>query len=664
MTIQWPTERESANRQFNDNSIDPKEELPRLLADCSSGLPVIFDNAVEWITQQGDDTSELERRMSAVSDELELSDFPESVNLLMAWACAKALEESPSLQTWQNVRKLQSSSWQLEHGLSDAMMIYAERENSAKEAYIKLAKEVFAALDDFQLTSQFDRHNKEREQFRASWDENCAKLDLIWQGLHWWNEMNYEEEFPLFRVLGNLDAAEFMDVISQSKDPYLVKSVLSAVGTWFKFSLWKTFAASAPTAFDENSHWTSSIVLPLLLITARNELLQASRSIPHFDASDIEVEKVKQEIANLTEAVIATLANRLDALPLFARWSTWLMRQLLMQEIKKIDDVRSSAYVDAALINAIGSELKKKNVNPAFPSNDVPTWEAWEAWCYRCVLASHANNGFIAVPDCESFLKEWKISFDDWPGEQGKQLRRHADLFTGVAKEIPSGAAHYLAYPIAMSETPVDAWIELWATTQLLREIVEFGDADDSESDKYQSSTEADKLLLLAFSIGLAVLDQLVSKCSTGDSPQARDLAKLHEALASAVREMLEINYFLSREQWLQAIKHLAVRRLIWEDRASEVGKNKRFSIFLPDDEPTFSDYLSAAKNDVMELLAVLQMTRLNESDRKIVKDKLNTASIDLSEVIATAKRLNGISARKYPIDQGQLREITEAYRL
>ncbi len=63
-----------------------------------------------------------------------------------------------------------------------------------------------------------------------------------------------------------------------------------------------------------------------------------------------------------------------------------------------------------------------------------------------------------------------------------------------------------------------------------------------------------------------------------------------------------------------------------------------------------------------MEFLAVLQMTRLNESDHEIVKDKLNAASIDLSEVIATAKLLNGIRAVKYPIDQRQLQEITEAY--
>ena len=112
MTIQqWPNEREAASRQSIGNcSIDPKDGLRRLLGACPSGLPTAFDDAVKWIVQQGDDTSELERRMGAVSNELELVDFPESVNLLMVWACAETLAKAPSLQTWQNVRKLKYHS--------------------------------------------------------------------------------------------------------------------------------------------------------------------------------------------------------------------------------------------------------------------------------------------------------------------------------------------------------------------------------------------------------------------------------------------------------------------------------------------------------------------------------------------------------------------------
>lgn len=648
MIMQWPNEREFVNRQPIDGlSIDLKDEFRQLMEACPSGLTAAFDEAVEWIEQQGDDTSELEQRMNAVSSELELADFPESVNLLMAWTCAEALAKAPSLQTWKSIRKLKSYSWQLEHWLSDTMMIYAEEKASAKEAYIKLAKEVFEALDSFQLTSQFDRHNKEREQFREAWNECSDKLDEIWWGLRGSECMDYEER-PLFQVLGALDSVEFMSVVSQSTNPYLVNSAFFAVDAYDEFNLWERFSASAPTAFVDDGAWNTSVEMPLLLVMARNQLLQAGRFIPHVQ--DAEVEKVKQEIASLTEAVIETLSKRQDALPLFARWSTWLMRQLLMQGIKDANNVRSSTFVDAALIEAIGRKLKGRKVISTSPFN-AP---AWEAWCYRAVLASHAHSGFIDPPDSKSFMDAWILDPDDWSGERGKQLRDRASLIVTMTKEIPGNAAHYLAYPITMSESPVDAWIELWNVTQPLREIVEFGDADDSESDKYRGSTEAGKLLWLVFCIGLAILDQRVGQCPSGMSPQARDLAKLYEALASAVREMREIDYFLSREQWLQAIQHLAVRRLIWEDRATEMEN----AIFHDTDKPTFSDYLIDAKNDAIELLAILQITLNNESNHQLIQEKLNDASIELAEVIATVKQLNTISERKYPIDVAQQRII------
>ncbi len=655
MTIQWPTERERSNAQLSEgHSLDPKDELHRLMHASASGLPAAFHQAVEWIAQQGEDTAELKQRMSTLGSVPHFAEFPEVVNFLMAWVCAETLGESPSLKTWQNVRKLKSHSWHLEHWLSAAMLVCAEEESNFKDAYTKLAKEVFESLDGLRLISQFDRYNKEREQYRAAWDEDCAKLEEIWWGLRHWNETNYEEEFPLFDVLGSLDPVGFIDVVSQSRNPYLVSSALFAGGAFREFSIWEKFAITAPSAFAADGTWNGSVTMPLLLVMARNQLSQDGWHIPGFDASDTQVEKVKQEIAKLTEAVITPLANRQDALPLFARWSTWLMRQLLTRGVKDAANVRSSAFVDAALIEAIGRKLQGRTLSPE-TSSDAP---AWEKWCYKCVLASHANSGFIAVPTPDSFLEEWAITLDDWTAERGRQLREHASTIVTITQGIPGDAAHCLAYPIAMSGSPVDAWMGLWNATQTLREIVEFGDADALGSDEYEARAEAGKLLFLVFCIGLAILDQRASQCIAGNSSQARDLARLHEALALAVREMREIDDTLNMEKWLQAVQHLAVRRLIWEDRGDQVGEDGRFPVFLHEDKPMFKDYLSAAKNDVMELLAILHSTLLNESNRQIIFDKLQDASIDLSNVVATARRLNEVSARRYPIDEEQLRSL------
>lgn len=652
MSTQWPDERESdVQQQFGNRLIDTKDNLSRLLEACPSGLPPTFVEAVEWISRQGDDTSELARRMDHTSNVLKLMEFPESVNLLMTWACAEALAKTSSLQTWQNVRKLISHSWQLEHWLSDAMIVYVEHKPSAKDAYVKLAKDVFKALDNFQLASQSDRHNEERRQLRRAWNENREKLDEIWWGLRG-GSIDYEEGLPLFQVLEALDFDEFLAVLSQSTNPYLVHLAFWAIGVSTKFGLWERLAASAPLAFAADGTWNTSVSMPLLLVIARDQLLQAGSHILR-DASDADAEKVKQEIANLTETIVGILAKRQDALPLFARWSTWLMRQLLMEGLKDANNVCSPAFVDAALIEAIGRQLQGKAVNPEPPS-DAPTWEAW---CYRAVLSSYANSGFIALPDCKNFLDEWMLNLDDWIGDRGKQLRERASLIVVMIKEMPSDAVRLLAYPIAMSDSPVDIWIGLWNDTQSLREIVEFGNSETSDSNEYQERDEAGKLLLLVFSMGLAVLDQRASQCLASSSHQARDLAKLHGALAFAVREMREID-ILNREQWLQAVRNLAVRRLIWESRDIDIEKDGKFPVFLPEDKPNFSDYLKAESNDAMELIDFLRMTILNGLDPDIVRNKLLGASIDLSVVIAIAKRLNIINSRKYPFDETQLRPL------
>lgn len=204
----------------------------------------------------------------------------------------------------------------------------------------------------------------------------------------------------------------------------------------------------------------------------------------------------------------------------------------------------------------------------------------------------------IRLP-AQIFLAEWTISPDEWAVGKGQRLRERASLTVILSKEMPGMAAHSLAYSIVRSGSPTEAWIGMWNATHTLREIVEFGDADASD-DEYHSRSEAGKLLLLVFRIGLAILDQRVAQCSSSGSPEARSQAKLHEALASAIREMREIDDTLNREEWIAAVRHLAIRRLIWEEQAPGSQKPGRFPVFRLDDTPTFSGYLKAAKSDAI----------------------------------------------------------------
>ncbi|MDP1664169.1 MAG: hypothetical protein Q8L79_03505 [Methylobacter sp.] len=658
MSVQWPNERETANRQpIGDASFKTEQDFRQLLNVCPEDLPSSFDEAVHWVIHQGGEIAELEQRMNVVCNQIGLQDFPDSTNLLMAWACAVALARSPKLQTWKKVKNFNYHSWQLAHWLAHAMLVRAEGNSDARKAYINLAIEAFNALDSFELVSLSGRNNQERTGAWAYWSERLDKLDDIWWGLRGWHGlMNYEEEFPLFHVMCELASDEFVHVIAQSANPYLVHSVLLVTGVGAfspRFAEWKKIAAKSPFAFEVNGIWNGSVLAPLLLVEAREQLLQAGRSIPYFDASDADVERVKQEIASITEAVVTTLASRQDALPLFARWSTWLMRQLLSHSVKDINDVRSAAFVDETLIEAIGRKLKNQPVIQVSPS-DAP---AWEAWCYRCVLASHANSGFINPPDNIDFLSEWTISPDEWAKEKGRRLREHASLIVTMSEEMPGMAAHSLAYSIVRSESPTEAWIDMWNATHTLREIVEFGDADAS-NDEYHSRSEAGKLLLLVFRIGLAILDQRIAQCSSSDSLEARSQAKLHEALASAMLEMREIDDTLNRDEWLDAVRHLAIRRLIWEEQSPENQRPGRFPVFRLEDTPTFSDYLKAAKSDAIELLAVLQSVLLNDPEIPRLQNELKTASVNLSDVLGMVRRLNQYNPNKYPIDEKQLQRL------
>ncbi len=655
MTFKWPSERISKPYHSLDTySIDPQDEFNQFLLAYPAGLPIEFDMAVTWIIQGGNSIVELERRMTDVCKTLDLDGRPEKVSFLMVWSCAKALATSPLIQTWQTVRMLSSNSNQLEQFLTDAMLVYACEVPTAKDAYVSLARETFCALDNDRLESQFKRYNDKRQQLKMAWHENVERLVSLWLGLRDECILLYEEEFPLFKVLNVIDPSGFVSLLAISSNPYLVNSALWATGAFDKFCIWEELACSAPTAFDKDGIWSSSVFLPLLLVMARDKVVQSCMQVSHAETLEVKEAAVKQEICDCSEAVIAVLVKRNDAMPLFTRWSAWLMRQLLTQGFKKATDIHSSAMADDALLDAIGCQLKNQKLNTV-PTPDAP---AWECWCYLAVLSSFAHSKFISVPNCDGFLEEWEISADEWTVERGKQLRERCNLFLGLNRDIPGDAANCLAYPIAMSESSVDKWIKLWNASLSLREIVEFGDVDALKTDEHQSRSEAGRMQFFVFCMGLSILDQSVERSVTSDSLLARNLTILHSALESAVREMLEIDDSFNRKKWLQALQHLAIRRLLWENNDDFAKENNSFSIFLPGDTPTFCDYLTAASNDELELLSILQTTLLHFSNHKAIREKINEASIDLGKVIETLKRLHSIGKGKYFVDESQLRSL------
>ncbi|VVE55957.1 hypothetical protein PCO31111_05080 [Pandoraea communis] len=657
MNEQWPSERHSeARKMIADASFKTAQDFLAFLNMFPNGLPLAFDDVVIWIMEQDGDISELERRIVSIIDVANLQSYPDSVPLLMTFACAAALANAPSLPTWGKVREFNYNSWQLAHWLGEAMTAYASVKTSACDNYVALAREVFAGLDNLTLKSKSDRISEERSGAWAAWNECQNKLEEIWWGLRGWRGfMNYQEELSLFQVFYELSPDEFIRTLSESSNPYLVSALLFVAGIGAfspRLSEWKRMLAAAPVAFEDGGEWNGSVLIPLLLVEARNQLLQVRQaSAPTSD-------EIGREISDAAEVIAVALAARQDASAIFSRWAPWLMRNVLIHTSKDIADAKSSAFADGALIDVIARRLR----NCALPQISPADAASWESWCYRCTLSSFAHDGYIPMPAWDDFGNEWRLEPEDWAGKKGVLLRERASLITTMNKETPGIAANLLACPIAQSPSPGGAWIDLWNNAITLREIVEFGDSD-ATTDEYSSRSEAGRLLLLLFRIGLAIFDQGAAQCSSSRSPEAEPLIDLYKALTLASREMSEIDSTLNHDEWLSVVQHLTVRRMIWEQLAGNESESRNFQVFQPDASPTVVNLLTEAKGNVVELVAILQTLLLNSSEFSRLMTDLNSASISLPDIVRSIRRLNQFHPRKYPIDDGQMQKLENLIR-
>jgi len=655
MIEQWPIECDALKSEGNAN---PRFKDVQDFVHLLGLLPNVinsFDDVITWIVRDSGDITEFKERIALTADNIpHVND--DTPQLLMTLACAVVLAREPSLDTWKKVNTFRYHSWEIESWLSKAMMAYVETDSSASDAYTKLAKIVFVALEDFSLETLSKRGNEERKNSFAYWEKNSSKLEEIWLGLRGGADFtNYHAELTIFDVLYKLNPDEFINSISKSRNPYLVSSLLFVTGVGAfspKFSDWKRMINASPNAFEDDGKWNGSILMPLLLVDARNQLLHITSNTGYSDITQDEIETNKQKVTSTVNLIVTTLAARQDAISIFTRWTPWLMRQTLGSASQDLADVRSSAFADNSLIEAISRKLK----NCQFPQTLPDDAFLWEAWCYRCVLASYAYDGNIELPNWEGFIDEWRLSPEDWSGDKGQSLRNRSSIVISLSKETQSIAANLLAYPIAQSSAPVKAWIDLWNDAIVLRDIVEFGDSDVTTGE-YRSRSEAGQLLQFLMSIGLAIFDQVASRTFDESSIEARCLTKLFTALNSAASEMREIDSTFNNGKWLLIIQHLIIRRMIWQSTSKSESSSTKIQVFKVDDTPTISDMLIKEKGNVVEMTAILQSLLLNDSDSTL-KSILHSASIDVSEILQSIKKLNDYHQNKYPINEAQLKKL------
>jgi hypothetical protein len=572
--------------------------------------------------------------------------------MLSTTVCAWALAESPALTTWLKVRRIARDSWEIEHWLHEAMAAEVQRDRSVVNAYTTLATLLFKALENGGLKSGSDRHNQARDRNRAVWDAADYRLEELWWGLGNDDFMSYEEEMRVFGLLSEIAPGEFQQLIGGSRDPFLVDAALlgSGVGVFSpRFSRWAACVKDAPVAFAQDGRWIESVLLPLLLVHARNHLQSPGRQIPQYGADEAEAALLTGEVKELIQAVIDEIAEREDARPTLARWSTWLMRQVLASRESEFDDIRSHGFVDGALLEAIGKAIGGQIPYLAAPEDAPP----WEAWCYYCLRASFAYDGVTQSPSFKEFASQWKLAPEDWCNPKGRELLERASPHMSRDDALNT-SMQLLAFPLANTPQFAQEWRQLWENAYYLREVLEFG-SEDSGSTVRSDSSDASRLLLLLVGIGLACFDQVTARVEASTDSSSAGIADLHGAIAAAVKEALHIDDTIYLDRWRVMFQHVGLRRAIWD---AKFGAKLGCDVFVDQETSTIHDYLSYLQGTPSDLVTFLHACLLNKVDADALRAELQEASVDLRACVETLQKLNRLRDRAYPMNSGSIRAI------
>ncbi|MFA6223418.1 MAG: hypothetical protein WC647_14000 [Desulfomonilaceae bacterium] len=576
--------------------------------------------------------------------------FFNSTDLTLAIAFTKVLRTIPTARTWNYLWSLAWHASALEYALSRVVTATAKEDQSFKSLFLEIAAAVIkqAAAQPGRSLTQSKR--EEYSQLRKDWKQK-PNLTTIWWGLREGDFLLFGDDYGVFGIAADLDLKAFLCLLSEFDNPYPILAALQAAQAGWSFSRWQTLFRLAPAAFDGNRNWNGSPIGPLLLVIARDQVLQSQFGIGAH-SSDEAIKGSTTEIEILAKEIAKTVAERPDAGPCAQRWATWLMRQTISavanDPLPYPEDARSHGYVDAVFIDALGAELPSSAWNPS-PGQDA---ETWEPWCYRCALVSIAANGAIAMPSATDFLKEWELSPEDWPSTRGESLRERASLFETFGRRPDAYGIRLLAIPLVDDPEPQWVWRNMWDTTQAIREILEFGDPDATQDKRFRAETAASQLMELLFGLGLMMLECVVDPNCRVKCDRQKMLEELLGLLFYAVQEMATID-ISNRRYWSEALRHLAIRRAVW------VGDAQPFAaVFGEQSKPSLGDFFMELSVETEGLFALLEVALRNRVDRQTLQQTLIESGIDLAAQIAFADRLRDTDSKRAGISSDQLSAV------
>ena len=648
--LEWPIKRQ-LHQDFSTES-----PLDIFLKTFQSSIALMqgkkFQTLVEAVTEACRLRSDPQDAITYLSDWLpspkEEEDSLDFDSATLAFACVESLRKIPTAATWSYLWSLVWHSATLMDSLPMAVTTVAKDDPLFRSKFLEIATEVIKAAAANPGRRAIPRERELFPQLQADWNENSSLLK-IWWGLLEGRSLQFRDDDGILRIVANIDLEAFMNLLSAFNDyPYPISAALEAAQAGWSFSRWRALFSSAPVAFDENKNWNGSVIIPLLLVIARDQVLQGKRKIGAASPED-EVRKAETEIEDLAKEIAKSIAIRPDASPCAERWGTWLMRQTMGgisgNTLPYPTDARSNGYVDSVLLDAIILEFK----NTAWSIQVASDAEPWEHWCHRCVLVIKARVGATPMPGMGDFLEQWTLNPDAWASQRGQQLRERASFFETIGKRPDAYGTRLLAIPLAEAQETGKVWLQIWGGTHVIREIIEFGDPEIGQDEGMGTVSEASQLMKFVFGLGLMMLECIIDSNCKIQYDRQTSLEELFSLLVDTVREMSSIERF-GGVYWSEAFRHLAIRRAVWVKSDIPLA-----ATFQEHAKPSFGDFLRELSGDPEALLALLDVALKNKVRRDILKTSIDETGINLLAQIDLADRLLAIDRRRAGIGPEQI---------
>ena len=569
---------------------------------------------------------------------------------VLALACAEAVKMIPTHEMWEYLWSLSWHSRPLATFFPQSVIDTAKSNAQFRNQFLKIAHSLVEEAAHNPGRRSPERFKTMGKNLRAHWKKD-PQLSTLWKG-NFQNsfDMVGQDDDHVLSIVSEINMSEFVGLLTLYDYPDPVYHALRWSGKAHRFVCWKDLALFSPRAFSESGEWNGSMILPLLLTMAREQF----RFNLGLKPSPEQISEATNEIKALSSEIAKIIKDREDSRECLLRWGNWLVRTTISAVSANLfpypKDAGSQGFIEDSLLEALITEIPESG----WRSKHSPDVEPWEPWCQLILEALISLKKSESMPPLKKFWEEWALTPDEWSEKKGETLQNHASPFETYPQRADGYGARLLALPMVEFNSADLVWKNFWDVTSTLREIVEFGDADEINEGGWEGREKAARLLILQFSIGLMLMDHLIQPQRPLDYDRQKALEHLLPLLWDSVREMIAIDQ-LNRKFWLETLRHLAIRRAKWFSSSSELDIS-----FNQESKPTLADFIQSLAGDTENLLLLVLTAQGNGINKKDIIEAFKTAEIDISTEISIAESLLSLSPRVISLNIDQIEALKE----